>query len=86
MADSGLLFATNRLPGRYRFGFHQIRRSVASHLQAAGVDASNVLQHSSPRVTRESYLDPGICAQVKPADVLFRIPQTFDDVAAAEWL
>lgn len=57
--------------------FHKMRRSVASHLQAAGVDACAALGHSSPDVTRKSYLDPRIVAPRSVADVLFNP----DDVA-----
>jgi hypothetical protein len=48
-----------------------MRRSVASHLQAAGIDACTALGHSSPEVTRKSYLDPRIVVTAKTCDVLF---------------
>jgi integrase len=38
-------------------GFHQIRRTAASHFAAAGGDASVLLDHSSPRITSRWYLD-----------------------------
>lgn len=60
------------LPTGRKDKFHKIRRSVASHLQAAGVDASTVLMHSSAEVTRESYLDPTIVNKRKTHEVLFR--------------
>lgn len=60
------------LPHGRKDKFHKIRRSVASHVQAAGLDASLVLNHSSPTITRESYLDPSICSPKMPIDVLFR--------------
>jgi integrase len=56
---------------------HKMRRSVASHLQARGVDATAALGHSSSDVTRKNYLDPRILAPRGPADVLFN-PLEFD--------
>lgn len=53
--------------------FHKMRRSVASHLQARGVDACAVLGHSTPDVTRKSYLDPRIVLGADaPCNVLFQ--------------
>lgn len=53
-------------------GFHRMRRSVASHLIAAGADATAALGHSSAALTRKSYIDPSIAGQVTPAAILFR--------------
>jgi integrase len=52
--------------------FHCIRRTTASHLAAAGGDATAYLGHSSDRITRRSYLDPRIvnARGVKPIDAL----------------
>lgn len=55
-----------------RSSFHRLRRSVATHAHAAGLDASELLGHSTPAVTRKSYLDPRFSQQQRPADVLFR--------------
>lgn len=53
--------------------FHRIRRSVASHYEAAGGDATELLGHSDRRVTRRHYLDPRIAPKQKPiCEVLFR--------------
>jgi integrase len=52
--------------------FHRMRRSVASHIHAAGHNATDVLKHSAESITRESYLDPTITGAVRPAEVLFR--------------
>jgi len=52
--------------------FHKMRKSVASHLQQAGIDACTALGHSSPEVTRQHYLDPRIVVTRKPIDVLPR--------------
>lgn len=38
-------------------GFHQLRRSAASHFAALGGDAVKLLDHSSPRITHRWYLD-----------------------------
>jgi integrase len=46
--------------------FHVLRKSTASHLAAAGGDATTYLGHSSDRVTRKSYLDPRITTANKP--------------------
>jgi integrase len=46
--------------------FHALRKSTASHLAAAGGDATQYLGHSSDRVTRKSYLDPRITNASKP--------------------
>ena len=46
--------------------FHCLRRTCASHLAAAGGDATAYLNHSSDRVTRRSYLDPRIVNAGKP--------------------
>jgi integrase len=45
---------------------HALRRSFASHVQAAGGSAQEALQHSSERVTRR-YLDPRITQAGQPA-------------------
>lgn len=60
------------LPPGARNAFHKIRRSVASWLQAGGFNAADVLQHSSPDVTRNHYLDPAITGGIYPSEVLFR--------------
>jgi integrase len=50
--------------------FHQLRRSAATHFAAGGGDATSLLDHSSPRVTR-AYLDPRyIDTGPKPCDIL----------------
>lgn len=46
--------------------FHVLRKSTASHLDAAGGDATAYLGHSSDSITRESYLDPRITGAHKP--------------------
>lgn len=58
--------------GRYS-GFHKIRRSVASHYELAGGDASRLLGHSDRRITEKSYIDPRIARTPQAADRLPRI-------------
>jgi integrase len=51
--------------------FHRMRRSVASHYEAAGGNATELLDHSSRKVTR-LYLDPRIVRPPAAIDLLFR--------------
>lgn len=51
--------------------FHRMRRSVASHAEAAGGNATELLDHSARRVTK-LYLDPTITKPPQATDVLFR--------------
>jgi integrase len=46
--------------------FHALRRSTASHLAAAGFDATSYLGHSTDRITRRSYLDPRVVDATRP--------------------
>jgi len=46
--------------------FHALRRSTASHLTAAGLDATAYLGHSTDRITRRSYLDPRVVDATRP--------------------
>lgn len=59
------------LPVDRRSSFHRMRRSVASHLEAAGGDATAALGHESRRITM-SYLDPLIVKPPQATDRLFR--------------
>lgn len=52
--------------------FHCLRRTGASFAEAAGIDASRLLGHSSRKVTERYYLSPKICGKPQGADVLFR--------------
>ena len=63
------------LPSDFRCKFHRIRRSVASHAEAAGANATAMLRHTKREIT-ESYLDPRICTPQQPVDVLFRLTAT----------
>jgi integrase len=59
------------LPHDHRCKFHKIRRSVASHFEAAGGNAMKLLGHSDRRTT-EGYLDPRIVKITQATDLLFR--------------
>jgi integrase len=63
------------LPSGRNSGFHQLRRSAASHYTAAGGDAVKLLDHSSPRITYRWYLDPRMTDRdPPPCDILPAIP------------
>lgn len=61
------------LPADRRSSFHRMRRSVASHYEAAGGNATELLGHSDRRLTKRSYLDPRIAVQSQATDRLFRL-------------
>lgn len=61
------------LGGGRRAKFHQLRRSSATHFASRGGDATALLDHSSPRVTK-AYLDPRfLTSGPQPCDVLPKI-------------
>jgi integrase len=57
------------LPTTRHCMFHRLRRSVASHFQAAGGDAQQLLGHSSSVIT-EDYIDPAIAKPLQATDRL----------------
>lgn len=59
------------LPSGRTRKFHCIRRSVASHFEAAGGNATELLGHSTRSVTL-AYLDPRIIPREHAIDRLFR--------------
>lgn len=59
------------LPNDGRSKFHRLRRSVASHYEAAGGNATELLGHTKREVTK-AYLDPRIVGRVEAIDLLFR--------------
>lgn len=61
------------LPSDSKSKPQRMRRSFASHLEAAGGNATEALGHSARRVTRESYLDPRICEGDPPNRKLFDV-------------
>ena len=68
--EFGKVVAAAGLDGGRRAKFHQLRRSAATHYAAGGGDATALLDHSSPRITR-AYIDPRfIDSGPQPCDVL----------------
>jgi len=59
------------LPTDRQSKFHRIRKSLASHYEAAGGNATQLLGHSGRRTTK-AYIDPTIVPQQHASDVLFR--------------
>jgi len=59
------------LPTDRKSKFHRIRKSVASHAEAAGGNATEILGHSQRSVTL-AYLDPRIVPRSHAKDYLFR--------------
>lgn len=59
------------LPDDRLHKFHCIRKSTASHYEAAGGNATELLMHSSRKVT-QTYLDPRIVKPVPAVHLLFR--------------
>lgn len=60
------------LPFDRKSMFHRMRRSVASHYEAAGGNATELLGHSNRRTTQASYIDPRISPSPQAVDRLFR--------------
>lgn len=67
----GEILKSANLPSGRRDKFHRIRRSVASHFEAAGGNATSLLGHSD-RATTLGYLDPKIVHTEQATDKLFR--------------
>jgi integrase len=63
------------LPDTREYKFHVLRKSVASHYEAAGGNATDLLKHSSRKVTL-TYLDPRVVRPAAPVDLLFRPGET----------
>lgn len=59
------------LPSDRTCKFHRMRRSTASWYEAAGGNATELLDHSGRKVTQR-YLDPRVVKAKHAADVLFR--------------
>jgi integrase len=59
------------LPAGRKQMFHAMRRSVASHLEGAGVDSGRVLGHADRETTR-AYISPAIVEPPPPSAVLPR--------------
>lgn len=61
------------LPIDRRSAFHRIRRSVATHYEAAGGNATELLGHTSRATTVRSYIDSRFTKHPQASDLLFRI-------------
>jgi integrase len=60
------------LPKDRRCKFHKIRRTTASYYEAAGGSAQQLLDHSSPKVTK-AYLDPRIVKSLRACDAIPKV-------------
>jgi integrase len=57
------------LPSRREDKFHRLRKTHASVLHQAGLDATKALDHQDRRTT-DRYLDPRFCTDVRPSRIL----------------
>jgi len=79
------LLVEANLPSGRRDKFHKLRRTTASTVHAAGLDAQDALDHEYRRTTKR-YLDPRFNRERQPCDVLTEylanplIPKTNSDV------
>lgn len=55
----------------WKSGLQKIRRTFASHIEAAGGNATKALAHSSRALTEKSYLDPRIVGTPPSNELLF---------------
>jgi integrase len=62
------------LPTDRRGKFHKLRRTIATFYEAAGGNATELLGHSSRKVT-EAYLDLRYCKTAQPCDVMKLLPE-----------
>jgi integrase len=82
----GSLFTTLRIvcqrAGVTPRGFHAVRKASGSYVKAGGGDATDHLGHSSPKTTRDHYLDPDITGRQSALD--FLPPLDIDEPPAAD--
>ena len=64
-----------QLPDSRRNKFHKFRRTTASNFEAAGGNATKLLDHRK-RATTAKYLDPRVIKKVMPADIVPGIGET----------
>jgi integrase len=57
----------------HKSGLQKVRRTFASHIEAAGGNATQALSHTSRRVTEKSYIDPRIAKEPSHNDLLFDV-------------
>lgn len=70
--EYSLILVRAELPHDRNSKFHRARRTVASMYKKAGGDATDLLDHSSRKIT-QAYLDPRIIGQVQASDLLPRL-------------
>jgi len=58
------------LPSGRKWKPQRLRRTFASYLEKEGGDATDALDHSSRRVTKQSYLDESICGKISPSQIV----------------
>jgi integrase len=58
------------LPTGRRFKPQMLRRTFASYLKLAGGNPTEAMAHDSPKVTKQSYLDPTVSDAVQPGDMI----------------
>jgi integrase len=68
----GQVLARAGLPTDAKSKFHRIRRTVASYYEAAGGNATELLGHSSRKVTT-AYLDKRVVQAPQAIDRLWRL-------------
>ncbi len=71
----GEIMLRNGMPDTRYFKTHVFRKSMASHLLAAGGDPQAALGHSSGEITDRYYLDRKICPRESPIDKLWGIDE-----------
>ncbi|GAA4455375.1 hypothetical protein GCM10023156_29270 [Novipirellula rosea] len=65
----GKILEAAGLPNNRRSKLHKIRRTTASNFEAAGGNATALLDHQHRRTTKR-YLDPRVVKETQPADIL----------------
>lgn len=63
------------LPADRESMFHRMRKTFASHVEAAGGNATDALDHFSRATTKKSYIDPTIVKQAPANTFLFAITE-----------
>ncbi|HBJ33740.1 MAG TPA: hypothetical protein DDZ51_03040, partial [Planctomycetaceae bacterium] len=66
----GKVLESAGLPNNRRTKFHKIRRTTASNFEAAGGNATELLDHNNRSTTTKAYLNPSVLKTMMPADVL----------------
>lgn len=74
----GRLLESAGLPNDRKRKFHAIRRTVASYVEAAGGNATEILRHTS-RTHTLAYLDPRIVTPQQAKDLMWRPKRPSED-------